>query len=108
MINPFMDFGKFVNDSIDSSVSKKITDIFWQYGKNNTTIQGKSRFYTDIDLVVKTVNYFEGEEVTVSFKSEDGKPIINDLTELTFKGVVDENGVAIIEKPLKEYTLIIK
>ena len=108
MINPFMDFGKFVNDSIASSVSKKITDISWKYGENNTTIQGKSRFYTDIDLVVKTVNYFEGEEVTVSFKSEDGKPIINDLTELTFKGVVDENGVAVIEKPLREYTLIIK
>ena len=108
MINPFMDFSKFVNDSIDSSVSKKITDIFQQYKKNNTTIKGKSRFYTDIDLVVKTVNYFEKEEVTVSFKSEDGKPIVNDLTELTFKGVVDENGVAIIEKPLREYTLIIK
>ena len=108
MINPFMDFGKFVNDSIASSVSKKITDISWKYGENNTTIQGKSRFYTDIDLVVKTVNYFEGEEVTVSFKSEDGNPIVNDLSELTFKGVVDENGVAVIEKPLREYTLIIK
>ena len=29
MINPFMDFGKFVNDSIDSSVSKKITSLTW-------------------------------------------------------------------------------
>lgn len=84
-------------------LEKRIVELYWTY--NDTKLAKKSRFYVDMNLVVKTLNYKEGESVTVSIKSEDGKPLTDNLTELNLTGTVGKSDTVIFEKVLKDYTL---
>jgi len=82
---------------------KKITDMYWTYG--DTKLSDKSRFYVDMNLIVKTENYTEGEVVEIIVKNEDGQPLTDELIELSLKGKVDKNNMVIFEAVLKDYTL---
>lgn len=84
-------------------MEKRILEMYWVY--NDTKLSNKSRFYVDMNLVVKTLNYNEGESITVSIKSKDGKPLTDDLTELNLTGTVGKDNMAIFKSVLKDYTL---
>jgi hypothetical protein len=84
-------------------LEKRIVEMHWTYG--NTKLADKSRFYVDMNLVVKTINYKEGESVAVCIKSEDGQPLTDELNELNLTQNVGKNNIVIFEKVLKDYTL---
>ncbi|MCV9931984.1 hypothetical protein OIU80_06785 [Flavobacterium sp. LS1R47] len=80
-----------------------IINMYWTYG--DTKLSDKSRFYVDMNLVVKTKNYNEGESIIVNIKCEGGHPITDRLNELRLTGMVGKDGIVIFEKVLKDYTL---
>lgn len=86
-------------------VGKYVVEMYWTYGENNTKLMNESKFFVDMNLVVKTINYKEGERVFVTIKSEDGDPIAEGVSELNLSGTVDKEGVAVFKEPLKEYTV---
>lgn len=49
-------------------------------------------------IVIHTRNYKKGEIIIVKVKEKNNKTIKDDQKELTFKGLVDENGYAILKQ----------
>ncbi len=90
-------------DSPKKKDEKRILEMYWTYGSNK--LLNKSRFYVDMNLIVKTQNYKKGESITVNVKNEDGEPLTDDLRELNLEGIVDENNMVVFEAVLKDYTL---
>ena len=66
---------------------KTITDISLSYGDAQVPVESVSRFYTDLNIHVKTSGYFPGETVTVN---------ISGPTEKALTGIVGAKGIAII------------
>ena len=66
---------------------KSIQRITFSYGENQTPVESISRFYTDLNIHVKTSGYSAGETVTVT---------ISGATEKTLSGIVGIKGIAII------------
>jgi len=84
-------------------LEKRIVEMYWTYG--NTKLADKSRFYVDMNLVVKTLNYKEGESVTVCVKNDNGQPLTDELDELTLTKTVGKSNSVIFEEILKDFTL---
>jgi len=83
--------------------AKKIANMYWTYG--DTKLNSKSRFYVDMNLVIETMNYKEGETVSITIKNEDGQPLTDELDQLNLTGTVGKNNMVIFEGVLKDYTL---
>lgn len=66
---------------------KTISKISLSYGEAQTAIESVSRFYTDLNIHVKTSGYLPGETVAVN---------ISGPTQKTLTGIVGAEGVAII------------
>ena len=66
---------------------KSIQRITFSYGANQTPVDSVSRFYTDLNIHVKTSGYSPGETVTVT---------ISGATEKALSGTVGPKGIAII------------
>lgn len=66
---------------------KTITSISLSYGDAQVPVESVSRFYTDLNVHVKTSGYLPGETVTVN---------ISGPTEKALTGIVGTKGVAII------------
>jgi len=66
---------------------KTIQRITFSYGESQTPVDSVSRFYTDLNIHVKTSGYSPGETVTVT---------ISGATEKTLSGTVGAKGIAII------------
>jgi hypothetical protein len=91
--------------SVRTRVGKQeIKEIYWSYGKDCIRVSGKSRFYADLNLHVKTENYKDGDMVSITLKRKDGQPLFGDTQKLNLKGTVSDNE-AIFENVFKEYTL---
>ena len=101
MINPFMDFGKFVNDSIDSSVSKKITSLTW-VDKNRGPIdyfdEKQSVFY----ILAQTQNYTKGETVSIEVEESNQEKIQDGNYLIPLSSVVEADGTALFEVNINE------
>lgn len=85
----------------------QITEMYWAYGDEENHLADSSRFYVDMDLIVETEGYEDGESIEVTIKAEDGEPIAEGLDELTLTGTV-KKGQIIFKEPLKAYTLTIR
>jgi hypothetical protein len=81
----------------------KITEMYWTYG--DTKLSDKSKFYVDMNLIVKTENYDPGEQIVIRIKNDDGKPLTDERNELIFSGTVGEDNRVIFEEILKKFTL---
>lgn len=88
-----------------NSLTKQITHMFWSYGEDFTPLTDQSRFYTDINLHIKTLNYETGETVEVTLQNENGHSLTGTYKEIILSGVVDADGRVLIRNPLKQYTL---
>ncbi|CAH0206112.1 phage baseplate assembly protein V [Chryseobacterium sp. Bi04] len=93
------------NGEFDYTKEKQIVTMYWAHGEDNTPLMDESRFFVDMNLMVQTRNYEEGESIDVTIKSDDGEPIAVGLTELNLSGAVDKDGIAVFREPLKGYTL---
>jgi hypothetical protein len=77
--------------------------MYWTYG--DTKLSDKSKFYVDMNLIVKTENYDPGEQIVIRIKNDDGKPLTDERNELIFSGTVGEDNRVIFEEILKKFTL---
>lgn len=93
------------NEKDEDNGEGKITEMAWVYGENNSQLSDSSKFFVDMNLMVKTEGYEEGESIEVTIKSEDGEPIAEGLGELNLSGKVDKDGIVIFKEPLKDYTV---
>ncbi|CAA7195293.1 type VI secretion system Vgr family protein [Chryseobacterium potabilaquae] len=93
------------NGEFDYTKEKQIASIYWAYEEENTSLMEDSKFFVDMNLIVQTRNYEEGEGVDVTIRSDDGEPLAEGLDELTLSGTVDREGIVIFKEPLKPYTL---
>ncbi|PQA91161.1 Vgr family protein [Chryseobacterium shigense] len=93
------------NGEFEYTREKQIASMYWAYEEENTSLMDDSKFFVDMNLIVQTRNYEEGESIDVTIKSEDGKPLAEGLNELTLSGTVDKDGIAIFKEPLKAHTL---
>ncbi|MBF6643416.1 Vgr family protein [Chryseobacterium indologenes] len=93
------------NGEFEYTKEKQIASMYWAYEEGNTSLMDDSKFFVDMNLIVQTRNYEEGENVDVTIKSDDGEPLAEGLNELTLSGTVDKDGMVIFKEPLKTYTL---
>lgn len=93
------------NGEFEYTKEKQITSMYWAYEEENTSLMDDSKFFVDMNLIVQTRNYEEGESIDVTIKSDDGEPLADGLNELTLSGTVDKDGMVIFKEPLKAYTL---
>ena len=84
-------------------LEKRIIEMYWTYG--NTKLSDKSRFYVDMNLVVKTMNYKEGESIAVCIKNDNVQPLTDELNELNLTKTVGKGNTVIFEEILKDFTL---
>ena len=93
------------NGEFEYTKEKQIASMYWAYEEENTTLMDDSKFFVDMNLIVQTRNYEEGESIDVTIKSDDGEPLAEGINELTLLGIVDRDGMVIFKEPLKAYTL---
>ena len=93
------------NGEFDYTKEKQIASMYWAYEEENALLMDDSKFFVDMNLIVQTRNYEEGESIDVTIKSDDGKPLAEGLNELTLSGVVNRDGIVVFKEPLKPYTL---
>lgn len=94
------------NGEFEYTKEKQIASMYWAYEEEeNTSLMDESKFFVDMNLIVQTRNYEEGESIDVTIKSDDGEPLADGLNELTLSGTVDKDGMVIFKEPLKAYTL---
>ncbi|CAA7387194.1 type VI secretion system Vgr family protein [Chryseobacterium fistulae] len=93
------------NGEFEYTKERKIVSMCWAYEEENTSLMDDSKFFVDMNLIVQTRNYEEGESIDVTIKSDDGEPLAEGLDELTLSGTVDRDGIVIFKEPLKSYTL---
>lgn len=84
---------------------KQVIKLYWTYGENHQPLTDESRHYVDMNLHIETTNYAPGESIEVTITSDDGDIILNKKTILNITGVVDSQGMCLIEKPFKDGTL---
>ena len=82
----------------------KITRIFWSYGKDYKPLFNKSRFYVDLNLHIRTINYNDGDTVNITLKNDDERPLFGTTQKLNLCGTVSNNEV-VFENVLKDYDL---
>ena len=90
--------------SESTAAEPKVAEIYWSYGKDHKRLSGKSRFYVDLNLHVKTENYNDGDTVNITIKRKDGQLLFGTTQTLNLRGTVSGNE-AVFENVLKEYTL---
>ncbi|MCQ9637335.1 phage baseplate assembly protein V [Chryseobacterium sp. WG23] len=93
------------NGEFEYTREKQIASMYWAYEEENTSLMDDSKFFVDMNLIVQTRNYEEGESIDVTIKSDDGEPLADGLNELTLSGTVDRDGIVIFKEPLRTYTL---
>lgn len=49
----------------DEVKQRKITEIQWTYGEDNTILSNSSKFFVDMNLVVQTEGYDDGETINI-------------------------------------------
>jgi len=87
-------------------LEKKITAIFWTYGKDETPVSGNSRFYIDLNLHVDTENYAPGEMVDIVIEDDAGKDVLDGVKRIDLRAKVGNDGKAKLMDAFAGKTLI--
>lgn len=72
---------------------KRITNIAWKCADMKNEIN-KADIGDKVSLWVETINYQEGETVTIVVDEVDGKELKSSVKEITFSGKVNADGIA--------------
>lgn len=93
------------NNLLEKSEEKYIKEIFWSYGDNFIRLESESRHFVDMNLHIKTLNYSTGELVEITIKYDNDDFVSSNLKELKIKGIVNNQGEAIIKNVFQNQTL---
>ncbi|MBS7231740.1 hypothetical protein KHA90_11950 [Flavobacterium psychroterrae] len=85
--------------------SKRITDIKWMCAKMKDSIK-EVGIGEKASLTVKTVNYMQGEKITIIVDEADGKYLKSNTKEITYSGEVNAEGIAELKEQVKIETYI--
>lgn len=85
---------------------KKITAIYWTYGKDETPVSGNSRFYVDLNLHVDTENYVTGEMVDIVIEDDAGNDVFDGVKRIDLRARVGNDGKAKLMDAFAGKTLI--
>jgi uncharacterized protein (DUF2345 family) len=70
---------------------KQISELYWSYGADLNPLQEVSRYFVDVNLHVKTVNYSIGESVTVDIFLPTSTANGEKARKLKITGTVNKN-----------------
>jgi uncharacterized Zn-binding protein involved in type VI secretion len=84
---------------------KSVKRIYWSYGKDETSVDGASRHYVDLNLHVETENYAAGEGVDVLLKNDDGSELVPGQQQLQLQAKVGADGSAKLMNVFKGKTV---
>lgn len=84
---------------------KEIKRIYWSYGEDETPLADVSRFYSDINVHVETLNYQAGESVEVIISGGDEHELADGVAQITLTAIVQDDGKAKIMNALKDYSV---
>lgn len=85
---------------------KKVTKVYWSYGKDETPVTGFSRFYVDLNLHVETENYAAGDKVALVLEDDEGKDIIEGVKKLELSATVGADGKGKLMNALAGKTVV--
>ena len=86
----------------------KVTDIYWTNGPHKTRVTTDVvDHYVDLNLVVRTVGYENGDCIEVRIKTDDGENVAVGTKEIVLRGRVNENGITHFKEPLKTVTVLL-
>ena len=85
---------------------KKITAIFWTYGRDETPITGDSRFYVDLNLHVDTENYLPGDMIDIAIEDDEGHDVLDGIKKIALRAKVGSDGKAKLMNAFAGKTLI--
>lgn len=84
--------------------SKWITEIKWMCAKMKKSIN-EAGVGEKASLLVKTINYYQGETITIIVDEADGKDLKTDTKEITYSGKVNAEGIAELKEQVKIQTV---
>ncbi len=83
------------------STSKEVLRIFWTYGEAAIPVSSFSRFYSDLNIHVETLNYQAGETVGITIENDEGAEPI----QITLRAIVQADGTAKIMNALDNHRI---
>ncbi|MDP5199145.1 type VI secretion system tube protein TssD [Flavobacterium sp. DG2-3] len=78
---------------VQEEPQKRITDIKWMCSEMKDVIHTASIGET-VSILVKTINYKEGEVIRITVDEATGKDLQKDIKEIIFSGKVNADGIA--------------
>lgn len=85
---------------VQEKPQKKITEVTWMCSEMKDSINQAS-VGEKTSLLVKTVNYYEGETITIVVDELNGKDLKSGTKEITFTGQVNADGVAELKEKIE-------
>lgn len=85
---------------VQETPEKKITNISWMCAEMKDEIN-RADIGDKVSLWVETLNYKEGEIITILVDEVDGKELKSDVKEITFSGKVNADGIAELKKEVE-------
>ncbi|MCX8569961.1 hypothetical protein [Aminobacter sp. MET-1] len=83
-----------------------VVDIYWTQGpENKRVVVSEVDHYVDLNLVIETSGYAQGDCVEAKIRADDGQEIVDGLKEIVLRGTVDDAGIAYFREPFRGYTL---
>ena len=83
---------------------RKVIDIYWTRGPDHGRITGgEVDHYVDLNLVVRTRGYLEGDCVEATVQATDGGDIVEGRKTLTLHGRADKARGRLLQEPLRRY-----
>lgn len=71
---------------------KRIVRVYWSYGPDKSMLQGKSRFYVDLNVHAETENFAPGDAIEIAIESNSDAA--NEALSFTVTAVVGPDNIA--------------
>jgi len=90
---------------------KRIKDMYWTYGEQHIRLESKyeesniwkTKRYSDLNLHVKTENYNDGDEISITLEKDDGELWFDGCSIIEVSGEISNNEL-VLEKIFEKYT----
>ncbi len=100
----------FVNATCEETFrpNGKVEELYWTQGEDNKPVTGNEvDQYVDLNLVVKTTGYQNGDCIEVQLSSDEGDIAVG-IKKIVLRDNVNEDGRLYFKQPLKNFTVIIR
>lgn len=86
----------------------KVEELYWTQGEDNKPVtENEVDHYVDLNLVIKTTGYQNGDCIEVQLSSDEGD-IAAGIKKIVLRDNVNEDGRLYFKQPLKNFIVIIR